>query len=337
MKLLLHIGAEKTGTTSVQRWLKINHEALKLHGIWSCRSMGSENNVGLPLLALGRTDQTSLYRMLGATSQDAAEAFLRDGREKLRAEVEAAKAAGCERFFISSEHLHSRLRDPESVASAARIIRPLFESFEILFFVRPQLEAMISFLATKAGGGTPIRAENFETITEAYTGLYDYHACASHWAAEFDASNIQIVGYNRHPDMVSFLRGHLEIPIGATQTPPRSNSGLDVHALAIGNLIRPKDAPKALKSRINSELRRLPYTEKPRPPQSLARKISARFEDGNRRLCEEYAGIEPEDLTPDWSAYDESGNLDKLSAGLGLEQHLRALIANILAADAEPG
>ena len=53
MKLILHIGTEKTATTSTQRWFRENRDLLIEQGVYYSRVLGPETHRKLCLWALG--------------------------------------------------------------------------------------------------------------------------------------------------------------------------------------------------------------------------------------------------------------------------------------------
>lgn len=57
MKIILHIGAPKTGTTTLQRWLMTNSHLLETHGIYLSHNFGLPNNIKLGTLFSDIYDQ----------------------------------------------------------------------------------------------------------------------------------------------------------------------------------------------------------------------------------------------------------------------------------------
>lgn len=330
MKLVLHIGAEKTGTTSVQGWLQHNIEALKNHKIWFCQSMGRMNNFGLPVL--GRTSPVNqdLYHSIGINSEADLKAFLQEGPGKFAAEVAEAAAAGCETFVVSSEHLQSRLPTQPEVDVIAGLLTPLFDQIDIHFFVRPQIDAIMSFVSTKAYGGTRIIAENLEEQTSAYSGLYDYHGCWLRWTTAFPDAKMNVVSYNKTKNSVAYFSQVLGLEPSATETPKRANASIDIYSLAIGNVVRATSDPRERRERIALALARLPFKDKIRAPQDLAQRIQSHFEDGNAKMVAACPSIDPTDLTPDWNKYSTDGNLDRLPQLLDYSEHMRGLVDELL-------
>ena len=63
MKLILHIGTAKTGTTTLQHWFASNRESLQAQGIYYPKSLGKVNHRALSIFAMNpeRPDD-SFYR-----------------------------------------------------------------------------------------------------------------------------------------------------------------------------------------------------------------------------------------------------------------------------------
>src|SRR5947208_827712 len=108
----LHIGIEKTGTTSIQEFLALNREALLEKGFLYPVAPGRSNHIGLACFALEDEKHDSIRRTLGIATQ----AQLARYRSRLLVQTDKEIEASTASFLIfSNEHLSSRLRTHSEV------------------------------------------------------------------------------------------------------------------------------------------------------------------------------------------------------------------------------
>ena len=62
MKLILHIGTAKTGTTTLQHWFASNRESLQVQGIYYPNSLGKVNHRKLSLFAINRVTSDRYFQ-----------------------------------------------------------------------------------------------------------------------------------------------------------------------------------------------------------------------------------------------------------------------------------
>src|SRR5438045_23824 len=102
----LHIGTEKTGTTSIQNFLSKNRSRLEQQGILYPRSPGNQNHTALAVYALRPGKQGGIRRSSGVSSPKQVPRF----RERLSTELdEEVATSGSSIMIFSNEHLSSRL------------------------------------------------------------------------------------------------------------------------------------------------------------------------------------------------------------------------------------
>ncbi|AJE45420.1 hypothetical protein [Celeribacter indicus] len=195
MKCLLHIGTEKTGSTSIQDFLVLNRAALSRKGVMVSKALGRGNNRALPACFQGRLDDLS--RRLRIPSLEAQKAHFSPILERFLSEVEAARASH-DLCLVSSEHLHSRLRSPEEVAALREFLAPHFTGIEVFGYFREQASLVKSNYSTwvEGGGGSASLARFCE---EAMPGnpYYDYCALAEMWSAAFGHDSFRPRLYRR--------------------------------------------------------------------------------------------------------------------------------------------
>jgi hypothetical protein len=148
--LILHIGTEKTGTTSIQRFLSKNLEPLKSQGIWTPTTLGVQGHKFLPMMFLADGTSNELFLLEGLSSSgqrsQAKQAWLKAFREEVL-------ASGDSRWIISSEFLQSRLTSDSEVKCLADSLGDLFDQVEILLYIRSPIDTSISLWSTGLKSG----------------------------------------------------------------------------------------------------------------------------------------------------------------------------------------
>lgn len=315
MHLVLHIGTEKTGTTSVQAFFRENRARMLSDGVWHAESLGGPDHRGLAVLARRGDDPDDAFHRFHIHSPEDHARFVAETTERLRAEIAAAKATDARTFLISNEHLQSRLYDQESVARVADLLRPLFDSHEVLCVLRPQIEAVLSLTSTEARVGLEVSRRRFEWV-DPTVHYFNYLGLLERWADGFGSETILPVAFNRHRDMIGFFRHHLGLEGDGYQTVRPSNRRLDHRAIAFANRLA---LPVFLSPGTPNPNRTVFFDDLPvEAPLTLsrdfARDIQARFDPGNAEIAARWPTITLDDLTPDWSRYPEIGTLDQLES-----------------------
>ena len=123
MRLVLHIGMEKTGTTAVQQWLKKQRQTLMEEGWHVPTSLGNTNHRQVSLLGFNE------YRRDDATRRDINNNQMLINlqmiiKKKLKAEIIKARRNGCHTLIASSELISSRLTEKEE---KERLIKTMIE------------------------------------------------------------------------------------------------------------------------------------------------------------------------------------------------------------------
>lgn len=109
MKLLLHVGTEKTGTTSAQQWAANNRENLLKQGVFYSKILGPTNHMKIYLWALPPEKNDAGFFLIGLPTVHARRKFQAELPDLLASEVEEARRLGCYNLLISNENCHSHL------------------------------------------------------------------------------------------------------------------------------------------------------------------------------------------------------------------------------------
>ena len=243
-KLILHIGQQKTGSTSLQNFLLSNRDHLyQRYGFL------------YPQPIKGRKHKSLLHWLKGDRSD-----------EELHDMIPDHQGLAC----LSDENLYNIPR--EKIQRLYALLKPHFDRIEIIYFLRRQDRHVISHYQQKVRGIYASSFKNF--IEDDKTRLYyDYYSTYLKWESIFGA-NINIYPYSKDDDIRRvFLRYVVADQVDWTllikeETAGHKNQGIDrrgIELLKILNKIENDNQsllPHNLKRRIRVYLKSHPTEDK---------------------------------------------------------------------------
>ncbi|GMG84875.1 hypothetical protein LNKW23_40910 [Paralimibaculum aggregatum] len=184
-KAILHIGTEKTGTSTLQIFFQLNRERLNANGFHYPAFAGNTNQIRLA--AYGQEDREFDDLRIDLGIEDAA--GLAAFRARMEREAAEEVAAHPDKTFImSNEHLSSRLNGPPSVARLKRLLAPLFEEIEVVVYLRRQDQVAVSLYSTLLKfGGT---RETIMPDPSDEPGRWLYGHMLARWAEAFGREHV---------------------------------------------------------------------------------------------------------------------------------------------------
>jgi len=188
VKITLHIGTEKTGSTSIQRALAADRAALAEGGILYPQLFGSDNHMELAVAAMAPKAGDEL-QLVELKRQDCDHATY---CERLKAQIEQERAGGAfDRIVLSNEHCHSRLGDSEAVARLIALFDADPADCNVIVYLRRQDRLAVSLHSTrlKLGG----KGDLFPPASEIYRPYYfDFQQVIATYDALIPAGNIDV-------------------------------------------------------------------------------------------------------------------------------------------------
>ncbi len=182
MDLFLHIGTEKTGTTSVQKFFKANRELLARNGIVYPAAPGNQNHTGLAASAQDVEKRGPLRKSLGIKNEADVLRFRAEMLTELAAELSERPYKTA---FMSGEHCSSRLLEDAEVEWLKGELGKFFERMHIVVYIRRQDDYLLSTYSTavKSGATYPLRIPPDRAIEQ----RYDHWDMLQRWARVFGA------------------------------------------------------------------------------------------------------------------------------------------------------
>jgi len=320
VKAIIHIGAEKTGTTSIQQFCAMNRAHLADEGILYPVSLGASNHMRLTAYALNDDKIDDVRLTVGPSSRDQVDSYRDRLRGSLAAEIEQAGENST--LILSNEHLQSRLIEQEEVDRLRDFISPLVDRTQILIYIRRQDRVAVSYYSTRLKADLDLEGPLFPTCAAdaPLPDYYDYDRMLRRYEATFGRENITVRIFEPAGatgwDLLRDFREQCDIPESNDYLiPSRENQSLS--ELGIRFLRRfNKQAPRFVEGRLN------PYRAEiidatgrcfsgpgPEVRRLDAEAFYRHFEEGNEAINSRYF---PESTGPlfdeDFSVYDKVRN-----------------------------
>ena len=184
---IIHIGTEKTGTTTLQLFFQKNRINLAKNGILFPKTLGEPNHTYLSAYARDVHEIGGLRIRLGLTS----EKLVYDFRNKLemafRQEIENSNLS---KLLISNEHLHSGLQSVEEVQRVKNFLDEFVDTYKIVVYIRPQHEMAVSHFSTRCKNlATDKTFFEQKFIDNLY---YNFEELLNRWETVFGFDNITV-------------------------------------------------------------------------------------------------------------------------------------------------
>ena len=191
MKTILHIGLEKTGTTSVQHLLKTNREALLTQGTLVPTSLHPGNNFYLAMASFSSFRPDGLLKAEGIKNQAGLDAFRRKTLANFQSELKGA--SGAKQVLISSEHLQSRLTTLEDIQLLKSNLESVgLEEFEVLVYLREPIRIALSHHSMAIKKGVFVDEKFFEPNHPRVSQILGFKASLELWQQVFGIESLNV-------------------------------------------------------------------------------------------------------------------------------------------------
>ena len=300
--LYLHIGSHKTGTTSIQKYLAQNRDALLKHGYFYPVS-STHVNLGS---VLGRTNFPD--------EMDTEAEASRFQRIKQVAKLITEQNSP---HVIASTEGFSYLFDRPVIEAYHRLLAPEFSTIKVITYLRRQDLFAISHHqegakpqdkpAAKLHGHSPTALPEKGDLQHKYL---DYEARIGLWADIFGDDAMVVRVYDRkalkNGDSIADFLDIVGLADFEGPGADDKNVSMGFMQSKIGHILNDVITDQHLKA---SVLNRLPDTDRLLPRRDDARKFLAPYVDGNRRLNARFKINDlPNLFSDDFSMFPESGN-----------------------------
>ncbi|MBO0844804.1 MAG: hypothetical protein J2P22_05245 [Nocardioides sp.] len=295
MDLVLHIGSGKTGTTSIQQFLKQNRSRLAQLGTLVPREPGMGRHVKVGLYIKPDEDLRRRLTWHGMEYSSPAE-FREDFRTRLSAEIDES---GLSRVLLTDEGVYAS--NEEAVARLRDLVADVAQSWRLVVYLRRQDEHVCSNYQQKVKAGCVERLSDW--VLRDMTVLYDYATRLSLFDRMLAPSELVVRRFERE----SFVEGSLfqdfldavgiDVPSDDLDQVPRRNPSLDaesVEFLRLLNLHRVEDEGATADQVDNRGFLRILMKASSGPtltlPEPLRDAFMAQWEESNRAVAKNFLG-----------------------------------------------
>lgn len=148
MKIIFHIGTEKTGSKSIQEFLYLNRKEFKKQKITSLRSLGLKNHQKIAVLCMDQQKADAYTNEHNVDDIVNRQHWKDNLSKKIHKELEyCGKWAST--VIISSEHLHSRLSTSHEIQRLKSIFDEFATEYQVVFYLRRQDQLSVSLDSTR--------------------------------------------------------------------------------------------------------------------------------------------------------------------------------------------
>ncbi|WP_244113502.1 FkbM family methyltransferase [Burkholderia cepacia] len=323
MKLILHIGTEKTGSSSLQLTLAHQRDSLAAQGVWYSRVLGEYAHRKLSLY--GRDSQHVMtdnrLATFGVQNPQQYEALCASIESDLQSDVGAAFSRNCRHFIVSCEYFSSLYRNTDETDRLAGMLYRHFDEIEVICFIRPQLDVLISRISTLACDGIEINESMIHDLAEDEQ-YFNFNLLLDRWASSFGRSSIKPIPYKRNRDTLAYLSNEIGIRIESIGL-ERINQSIDIESIALLNATRLSGGTLAS---VATYLKDFGATNKLSLSRPGRERLQLKFEASNLALCSKWPTIVPADLQPSDVVDDDAGNLHLLAAADRFAPQLRYVL-----------
>jgi hypothetical protein len=184
---ILHIGVEKTGTTTIQEFLHLNRKLLVKHGVYFPKSIGSRNHRPLATWCLSEEKNDIFLRMNNFTEKEMRKKWREDLIKKFENELSGMNPK-IRQVIISSEHFSSQLNQPAEIETLKLLLDKWFKNIRVLVYLRRQDFLIVSRFSTACRAGKVI--EPLMPDPAKLSFFYDYRKILNKWSRIFGKENI---------------------------------------------------------------------------------------------------------------------------------------------------
>jgi hypothetical protein len=197
MEAIIHIGTEKTGTTSLQEYLLLNESLLEKNDIYLSQSSGLPNNRSLVAYAMNycSMDDFFCHRNIksGSEKNRFDEEFLVNFHKEMKTLLNKAKIV-----IFSSEHFSSRLTSIEEIAKLKSLLAIYFDTFKVVCYLRPQFDLAVSHYSTALRIGEPRSVlEYIHQECQLDNYYYDYPTMINLWCCVFNEESLYLRSFDK--------------------------------------------------------------------------------------------------------------------------------------------
>lgn len=331
MDAILHVGVTKTGTTTIQKFLRENCEILGRQGIFVPRSIMFPNDfgqhTGLSAISASRAGNDYATKWLSRALVPAG-ADRGEGLERLHdLFVQEVRDAGQHRKAIISTEAMSHLGRAEFV-EAHGILSRLFDRIKVLIYLRRQDLHAVSLFNSMVRIQVPV----LDLFPDPPYPHHDFARMASDLAESFGRANVEVRLFERASLEGGDSLGDFRLACGIVDDPSffipeRQNESLNAKQVAFIHHLQCANGENTLPPmQLRAILDELECEERFMPSRAAAEAYYRQFAAGNALVAREFLGRDGPLFDEDFGMYPESAAIGDF---ITVEDMARAMIRHL--------
>ena len=189
--LILHIGSEKTGSTSIQKFLRHNQKKLEEINFFVPQIFGDLNQELFPLLFYGDNKNDELLIRKGFVDNN--DSFIYYKKDLYKSFTRLINLKNNYSWIISSEFISSRLTEEKEIEKLSTELKKTFNKLKIILYIRDPLTFYISFISEQIKRGHEINNEYFSDENfEKYKHILNYKKLLKLWNNFFTEEQFEV-------------------------------------------------------------------------------------------------------------------------------------------------
>ena len=316
----IHIGLEKTGTTTLQEFFYLNRETLQKDNIYYPSSPGARNHTDLAAYAFDKT-LGDLIIQKNIQTDELKQAFRTAFKKSFDSEITALNKK--QNLLVSCEHLSSRVFSKDEIRKLLSLFTELGYLPKVIVYLRRQDQYLLSTYSTwlKCGATAELNKNAYKRKR------YDYLTLLEMWGELLEVENLIVKIFEKNRMYKNdLIQDFLKI-LNVTNTekylsPPNDlNKSLDKTKLSFlktmnGLVPEHLDGHKnPLRGDLITALENIDNNEKLRLPAELAKEILAYYKNDNLAIKAKYFPLLEDPLFAENIAPtdNQEANLDHLN------------------------
>lgn len=252
--LVLHIGTEKTGTSSIQAFLKANRESLASKGFYVPDFLATPegNHRWLPFMFYLPEQIDDWILLQELQDKEVRQSRLNTVATQIETHINRTPKMT---WIVSSEHLQSRLLNSSQVDQLNEFLKVYFKKIKVIIYLRDPISTAISFWSTAVRTGSSI----FSLPGPGSIANYNcaHKSILERWSSVFGKENLVVRLFTRkqllNNDLIFDFAYHAEVPWDDSFIIPGiRNKTLSYKAIKILSCVN-KSIPFSIHGRINQE------------------------------------------------------------------------------------
>ena len=230
-ELFLHIGTQKTGTTSIQSFLKLNRVELEKNKIYTPKSIDIGNGHHRWITTFG-TEENKVDAFIANQEFSSKEEKNEKIKKKFvlfKNEIERNDEG---KWIISCEHMQSELRTEDEITRLKNKLEKLFTKINIILYIRNPLDTVVSLWSTQTKFGaklTRIAAPD----DPFYENVCNHKKTIIKWENVFGRENLKVLRFQKEDFFNKNLFEDFCLNVGIDfnknfKFPPRTNQSLSL-------------------------------------------------------------------------------------------------------------